>query len=140
MGSNPFIVQQCKFHLLPKETSITPSNLGQIWKSMAVSKSAVTPAPSVNVAKEGLSDESDDVINDKDEKKETSVENLEFIDENDNDMMVCLSQYEKIRQENVRAQQELLQDMQNAKNYLHSPQKKKKDERKLSSAGHDTCN
>ena len=24
----------------PKETSITPSNLGQIWKSMAVSESA----------------------------------------------------------------------------------------------------
>ena len=33
-------IQQCRFQLSPKETSITPSNLGQIWKSMAVSESA----------------------------------------------------------------------------------------------------
>ena len=33
-------IQQWPFQLSPKETSITPSNLGQIWKSMAVSESA----------------------------------------------------------------------------------------------------
>ena len=33
-------IQPIYFHLSPKETSITPSNIGQIWKPMTVLESA----------------------------------------------------------------------------------------------------